>query len=78
MVPGAEASESELKVVFPNGGIVRLYGADNPDSLRGIYLDGVILDEAADMSPRINEVLRPTLSDYKGWCCWIGTPKGHE
>jgi hypothetical protein len=76
MVPKAEASESELKVVFPNGSIVRLYGADNPDSLRGIYLDGVILDEAADMSPRINEVLRPTLSDYKGWCVWIGTPKG--
>jgi phage terminase large subunit len=76
MIPGAEASESELKVTFPNGSIVRLYGADNPDSLRGIYLDGVILDEAADMSPRINEVLRPTLSDYKGWCCWIGTPRG--
>lgn len=76
MVPGSEASESELKVTFPNGSIVRLYGADNPDSLRGIYLDGVILDEAADMSPRINEVLRPTLSDYKGWCCWIGTPRG--
>ena len=75
-IPGAVASESELKVEFPNGGVVRLYGADNPDSLRGIYLDGVILDEAADMSPRINEVLRPTLSDYKGWCVWIGTPKG--
>ena len=33
MVPGAEASESELKVEFPNGSVVRLYGADNPDSL---------------------------------------------
>jgi phage terminase large subunit len=77
--PGATASESELRVDFPNGGQVRLYGADNPDALRGMYLDGVILDEAADMSPRVfSEVLRPTLADRKGWCVWIGTPKGQN
>ena len=82
--PGAEIFESELRVDFPptelapHGGQVRLYGADNPDSLRGIYLDGVILDEAADMSPKVNEVIRPTLSDHLGWCVWIGTPKGQN
>ena len=76
-VPGAQANESELRLDFPNGAQVRLYGSDNPDGLRGIYLDGVVLDEAADMSPRIfPEILRPALSDRHGWCVWIGTPKG--
>jgi phage terminase large subunit len=85
-VPGATASESELRLDFPPqfpaqgpGGQVRLYGADNPDALRGIHLDGVILDEAADMSPRLfSEVIRPALSDRKGWAFWIGTPKGQN
>jgi phage terminase large subunit len=78
-IPGATAHESELRLDLPNGGQVRLYGADNPDALRGIYSDGVVLDEAADMSPRMfNEILRPALSDRKGWCVWIGTPKGQN
>jgi phage terminase large subunit len=79
VVPGSKAHESELRVDFPNDGQVRLYGADNPDTLRGVYLDGVILDEAADMSPRMfTEVIRPALSDRGGWCVWIGTPKGQN
>src|SRR5882672_10875690 len=57
---GAIDSVSELKVDYPNGGQVRLYGADNPNALRGIYLDGVVLDEYADMHPRLYpEVIRP-------------------
>jgi len=76
-IPGASVHESELRLDLPNGGQVRLYGGDNPDALRGIYLDGVILDEAADMSPRVfNEIIRPALSDRQGWAVWIGTPKG--
>lgn len=76
-IPGAEINVSELRVDFPNGAQIRLYGSDNPDALRGIYLDGVVLDEAADMSPRIfPEILRPALADRVGWCVWIGTPKG--
>jgi phage terminase large subunit len=50
---GARVHESELRVDYANGGQVRLYGADNPDALRGIYLDGVVLDEYADMDPRV-------------------------
>src|SRR5690349_305212 len=42
---GAQVNESELRVDYHNGGQVRLYGADNADALRGIYLDGVVLDE---------------------------------
>ena len=78
-IPGVAYNEAELRVDLPNGGRVRLYGADNPDSLRGIYLDGVVLDEYADMDPRVwSEVLRPALADRMGWAVFIGTPKGHN
>lgn len=69
--------ESELSVILSNGALVRLYGADNPDSLRGVYFDGVVLDEFGDMAPRLfGEVIAPTLADRKGWAVFIGTPKG--
>lgn len=78
-IPGAETNESELRVDLPNGGRVRLYGADNYDRLRGLFLDGVVLDEFADMDPRAwPEVIRPALSDRKGWATFIGTPKGRN
>jgi phage terminase large subunit len=78
-LPGATVHETELRLDLHNGGQVRLYGMDNPDALRGIGLDGVVLDEAADASPRLfSEILRPALSDREGWCVWIGTPKGQN
>ena len=70
---------SELWVELINGARIRLFGADNADSLRGLYLDGVVLDEFADMKPSIwGAVLRPLLSDRRGWATFIGTPKGHN
>lgn len=79
VIPGAEANESELRVDLPNGGRVRLYGADNPDGMRGIYLDDCVLDEFADMRPRVlPEIIRPALSDRKGSLTIIGTPRGHN
>jgi phage terminase large subunit len=79
VVPGTTANEVELRLDFPNGGRVRLYGAENYNRLRGFYLDGAVLDEPADMDPRVfGEVLRPALSDRQGWATWIGTPKGHN
>jgi phage terminase large subunit len=78
-IPGVQINESELRVDFPSGARIRLYGADNYDRMRGIYLDGVILDEAADFDPRAwPEVLRPALSDRQGWATFIGTPKGRN
>jgi phage terminase large subunit len=78
-IPGVSYNEAELRANLPNGAQVRLYGADNPDRLRGMYLDGVILDEHADMRPRVwGEIVRPMLSDRKGWAAFIGTPKGHN
>ena len=57
--------------------MIRRYGADNPDALRGPYLDGVVLDEFADMKPEVwYEVVRPMLADRQGWATFIGTPKG--
>ena len=76
-IPQIKINESELSLDFANGSRIKLYGADNPDAMRGIYFNGVILDEVADMRPNVwGEVLRPTLSDRNGWACFIGTPKG--
>lgn len=76
-VPGIQANHSELRIDYPNGGRVRLYGADNADGMRGLYFDGVVLDEPADFDPRVwPEILRPALADRQGWAVFIGTPKG--
>jgi phage terminase large subunit len=79
-IPGMEKSETELSVTFPhNKARIRLYGADNYDRIRGLYLDGVVIDESGDIDPRAwPEVIRPALSDRKGWATFIGTPKGRN
>lgn len=78
-VPGTQVNESELRADFANGARLRLYGADNYDRLRGIYLDGVVLDEFADQPPQAwREVIRPALADRQGWALFIGTPKGRN
>lgn len=72
-----DVRESDLSVKLITGATIRLYGADNIDALRGIYLDGVVLDEFGDCRPGLwAEVILPTLSDRKGWATIIGTPKG--
>jgi phage terminase large subunit len=74
-----KSNEAELWVELFNGSRIYLFGADNPDSLRGLYLDGCVLDEFADMKPSIwGAVIRPLLTDRKGWAIFIGTPKGHN
>lgn len=76
---GAIITETELRVDLSNGARVRLYGSDNPERLRGLYFDGVVLDEYADMRPSVwGEVIRPMLADRQGWATFIGTPKGHN
>jgi hypothetical protein len=71
--------EGELRCDLENGARISLYGADDPDSLRGLYLDGVVLDEYAQMDPRAwSEVIRPALADRGGWAIFIGTPMGRN
>lgn len=76
-IPGVEFNEVELTVRYPNGSRLTLYGADNPDSLRGIGLWGVVFDEYSQQPSNIfTEIIRPALSDHSGYAIWIGTPKG--
>lgn len=77
--PGIETREVDLQVTLPTGAIIRLYGADNYDRMRGVYFDGVVIDEPADIDPRAwPEVIRPALADHQGWAIFIGTPKGRN
>lgn len=76
-IPGTEFNQSELRVDYPNAGQARIYGADNPDNLRGIYLDRAVLDEYG-MHPAktFSEVIGPTLVDRGGSALFLGTPNG--
>lgn len=77
-IPGIETNETELKITFPDGMTIRLYSGDNYERMRGLYFDGVIIDEPEDIDPLAwPSVIRPCLSDYKGWAIWIGTRKGN-
>ena len=76
-IPGTKYNESELRCDFINGARITLLSSENPDSIRGIYLDGCIIDEAAQINPAlIDEVITPALSDRKGFMVMCGTPKG--
>ena len=73
----APPHESELRVTLQNDARIYLLGAEKADSLRGIYLDGAILDEFAQIRPSaVSQVLLPSLSDRQGWLVYAGTPKG--
>lgn len=70
-------NESEMNIWLVNGSVISLKGADNEQSLRGVGLDFIVLDEFQDISPKAwQEVLRPTLSDTGGGALFTGTPKG--
>lgn len=70
-------NETDLTAHLVNGSEISLRGADNPDSLRGVSLNRVVLDEYADMTSEAwTEVLRPALADKQGGALFIGTPKG--
>ncbi len=77
-IPGVEYNESELRVDLPlNGARIRIFGSDNADALRGMYLDGVVLDEYPLMSEQVfPSIIRPCLSDRTGFAIFSGTPNG--
>lgn len=78
VVGAVDINESELSVKFKhNGATIRLFGGDNPDAMRGVRLDGVVIDEVAQVKPEVwQDILQPALSDRQGWALFIGTPSG--
>jgi hypothetical protein len=77
-IPQVEKNEQELSVTLPgNKAVIRLFGGDNPDALRGTYFDGIVIDEMAFLRPDVwGAVIRPALMDRTGWAMFIGTPHG--
>ena len=79
MYLGGSSNETELRIELFNESRIQIFGADNPDSIRGMGFDAVVLDEYAIMSPRVwTEIVRPAVSDKLGWVLFIGTPMGHN
>lgn len=79
MVAGAvDINEGDLSVTFKhNGAIIRLFGGDNPDAMRGLRVDGAVIDEVAQIKPEVwIDIIQPALSDRLGWAMFIGTPAG--
>lgn len=75
-IPGAVVKESRLEVELPNGALLKLYGADSEDIVRGQYFDGIILDECGDIKSEFWKTIHYGLNDYDGWAVFMGTPKG--
>lgn len=78
-IPSVAVNQSELRVDYPNGGQARIYGSDNPDSLRGLYLDDVAFDEyGLHPAQTYTEVIAPALVDRGGRALFLGTPNGRN
>lgn len=76
-VPGTRIEEANHRVVLPSGGSIMMLTGDNPDSGRGLGLDGAVLEEATLLSEQLwTETIRATLVDRRGWGLFIFTPKG--
>lgn len=72
-----DKNEKDREIYLPGGGILGVRSADDPDTLRGEGLDGVVMDEAAFMQKRVwTNVVRPALSDKGGWAIFPTTPNG--
>jgi phage terminase large subunit len=78
--PGVRFLEGELTVIFPHGATIRLYGGGQAyERIRGIYLDGAVLDEYPLLNARAwTSVVRPTLADYRGFAVISGTSNGDD
>lgn len=72
-----DKSEVERRVELPGGGSITVKSADNPDSLRGPGLDGVVIDEAAFCDEEVwTKAIPPTIADKLGWAMLLTTPNG--
>lgn len=79
VIPGIKTNEAELRIDYPNGNRIQLFGADNADRMRGLAFSGVVADEYGDWKPSVwSYIIRPALADRNGWAIIIGTPKGRN
>jgi len=70
---------NNLQLTLINGTTISLKGADRPETMRGVSLKFLVMDEYADMKPSVwEQILRPALADQKGHAMFIGTPKGRN
>ena len=77
VIDSSHVNNMQIKLV--NGATISLKGADRPETMRGVSLKFVVLDEYADMKPSVFEqILRPALADLKGKALFIGTPMGRN
>lgn len=77
VIESSHVNNMQIKLV--NGAVISLKGADRPETMRGVSLKFVVLDEYADMKPSVFEqILRPALADLKGKALFIGTPMGRN
>ena len=77
VVTNAHINNLQIKLV--NGATISLKGADRPETMRGVSLKFLVMDEYADMKPEVFEqILRPALADQKGGALFIGTPMGRN
>ena len=77
VITGSHINNLQLKLV--NGATITLKGADRPETMRGVSLKFLVMDEYADMKPDVwEQVLRPALADQKGHAMFIGTPMGRN
>ena len=70
---------NNMEITLVNGSRICLKGGDRPDTMRGVSLEYLVIDEYADVKQQVfEEILRPALADRKGDCLFIGTPKGRN
>jgi hypothetical protein len=70
---------NNLQLTLINGTTISLKGADRPETMRGVSLKFLVMDEYADMKPSVwEQILRPALADQKGHAMFIGTPMGRN
>lgn len=75
----AAAHENTSVLTLINGRKIYLKGADRPDTLRGVGLAFLVVDEYADIKANVwEQILRPALADVQGGAVFIGTPKGRN
>ena len=77
VISGSHINNLQIKLI--NGTTISLKGADRPETMRGVSLKYLVMDEYADMKPEVwEQILRPALADQKGCALFIGTPMGRN